>query len=121
MKRPSIPRPLIALALIVVCAACADAPEAEAPPAEEAPAVAMVEGACGNVHEATVCTWAKLEGSRILPGETFYRLVRPVAPLRATRSSISTRQKNVFSSSIRISTSSTSRTFFLTINLQFIL
>ncbi len=65
MKRPSIPRPLIALALIVVCAACADAPEAEAPPAEEAPAVAMVEGACGNVHEATVCTWAKLEGSRI--------------------------------------------------------
>ena len=50
----------------ILGAACADAPPAADPPAEATPAVSVVEGPCGDVHGASVCSWAELEGERVV-------------------------------------------------------
>lgn len=46
--------------------ACADAAPAADSPAEAARADSVVDGSCGDVHGANVCSWAELEGERIV-------------------------------------------------------
>lgn len=49
-----------------LASACADAAPSADPPAEATPPVSIIEGSCGDVHEASVCSWAKLEGDRLV-------------------------------------------------------
>lgn len=48
-----------------LASACADAPAAD-PAADQTPAASIAQGSCGDVHGARVCSWAKLEGERIV-------------------------------------------------------
>ena len=57
---------ILALAALALIIACDGEPAADAPPAETARAVSVVEGDCGDVYGASVCTWAKLEGDRVV-------------------------------------------------------
>lgn len=63
MRRPFVPRTFALVSSLAILAACAS--DQDEPPAEETPVVSLVEGSCGNVHEASVCSWARLEGDRI--------------------------------------------------------
>lgn len=66
MKRPWVPQSSALFMALCACLACADSPQPDAAPADAAPALSTVEGDCGEVHGATVCTWARLEGERVV-------------------------------------------------------
>ena len=66
MGRPTLPGLFVVLiGAGAMASACADAPAADPPP-EAAPAASIAQGSCGDVHGASVCSWAKLEGDRLV-------------------------------------------------------
>jgi hypothetical protein len=51
---------------IALAGACADAPPAETASEDARPAARIVDGSCADIYGSSVCTWAKVEGERIV-------------------------------------------------------
>lgn len=66
MARQNELRSLMALGSILLVASCAEPPAEDPPPAEEVATTSRIEGSCGQVYGADVCTWATLDGDRIV-------------------------------------------------------
>jgi hypothetical protein len=66
MRRSNLGPLVLLLGAAASTSACADAaPAADAPP-EAARAVSVLDGPCGEVHGASVCSWAEVEGERVV-------------------------------------------------------
>ena len=59
-------RLVLLLTGLALSGACADAPPAEEASDDTPAALQVVEGSCGDVYGSSVCTWAKVDGDRIV-------------------------------------------------------